>query len=182
MGLPKVISIEEWLKRNPGIKQAEEESKKECHECYGEGWIECGGNMLSMLNKKIIRKIIETSNLLNAVFDAELCQSWGDIPEFTELYAALPDWLTDAIDAGQLDFDGDFDRDFWGSDSVVQFSIYAIKKGTQGLRDLSDRLDEWQEQNENEYSAFCDGMSKAVWAFIQVQENFTTFDAIVRGG
>ncbi len=133
------------------------------------------------MEKQEIRKIIETSNLSNAIFDAELCQSWGDIPEFTELYAALPDWLTDAINVGHLEFDGNVDRDFWGSDSVVQFSIYSPARGTKELQNISEKMDDWQEECEEDYANFCDGMAEAVWAFIQKQENFKVFDSIMRG-
>ena len=38
---PNVISLSEWLKKNPEFEDIENETKEKCPECCGEGWIEC---------------------------------------------------------------------------------------------------------------------------------------------
>jgi len=38
---PNVISMSEWLKRNPEFEDIENETKEKCSECGGTGWIEC---------------------------------------------------------------------------------------------------------------------------------------------
>ncbi len=37
----ELISIKEWLKRNPEIEDDIEDTKTRCPDCDGDGWIEC---------------------------------------------------------------------------------------------------------------------------------------------
>jgi hypothetical protein len=135
------------------------------------------------MNKQEIQDIIESKSLSTAIFEAELCTDLGIVPEFDALYEGLPEWVSTAIDNSELEIDDTWDAEYWGSDSVVQICIQPRNpgRGTQELRDLAEKLGSWKDEHEKEYSDFCGGMEQAIWKYVQQQENFDLFDAVMCG-
>lgn len=132
-----------------------------------------------MMTKHEVQKIIENNNFSNAIFEADLCSSLGDVTEFDDLYHALPDWLVEAVDNGSLELDDMWDPEYWGSSSVVQIAIREPVGNYQSP--MGQQLETWQEEHEEEYAAFCSGLEAALWEHLKKQENFEVFNAVMQG-
>lgn len=128
------------------------------------------------MNAQEIRKIIENKNLSQAAFDCDLVPDFGSLPEFDGLYDTLPEWLQEGIDGGYYEIEENWDHEYWGSDSVLQLAIRDCR-GAEYRR----RLDAWKDENEKIYCAFCSGLEKAIWKYMEKQENFKVFDSIMKG-
>jgi hypothetical protein len=132
-------------------------------------------NIMNTTNKKIqeMEDLINSQNFESALFEAELIDDFMAIDAFCDLYENLPEQITDLIDGNNAEYEATFDREYWGSDSVVQIKIQACNKT------WNTEIETWKE--EKFYAEWCDKAEKAIWRHITQQPNFAAFDMAMRG-
>lgn len=134
-------------------------------------------HIMSITNEQIqaMEDLINSNNFESALFEAGLIDEFMVIDEFCDLYEELPQTIQNLIDGSNAEYETTFDREYWGSDSVVQIRIQACDKT------WNTEIETWKEENEVFYAEWCDKAEKAIWRHIQRQNNFKVFDMAMRG-
>lgn len=122
-----------------------------------------------------MEELINSKNFESALFEAGLIDDFMMSEGFDHHYESLPEWLSELIDNGDAEYEGFFDKDYWGSDSVIQVRIHARGE------EWNEKIEEWKEDNEDIYNSWCSKAESLIWKHIQQQKNFYIFDMAMKG-